>query len=86
MDKLELIKNTAELVVSFSVGTVIGNVIKATTPAEISKYQKGMIWIGSFVLGGMVGELAAKHTSKQIDQIAEGVAKVKKEIDDQKKA
>lgn len=76
MKKLDIFKAAAELVVSVGVGTIIGNTIKLTTPADIHLIKKICVGAGAFALSGMVGDLAANHVSQQIDETAEKAAKM----------
>ena len=59
-------KTIAKLVVSGSVGLVVGNVIKATTPASLSLPVRLAVGLGSLVLSGMVGDLAADHVEREM--------------------
>lgn len=70
---ITIVKSIVGLGASIGVGTVVGNVVKATTPANISKFGKIATVVGSVVLTGMVGIAAEKYTDGQIDKIAEFV-------------
>lgn len=67
MNPLGIFKTVTTLLVSTGAGAIVGNAIKATTPAEITTLNKVTIAAGSFALSGLVGGAASKYTSKQID-------------------
>ncbi len=70
---ITIVKSVVGLVASIGVGTVVGNAVKATTPANISKFGKIATVVGSVVLTGMVGIAAEKYTDGQIDKAVEFV-------------
>lgn len=75
---ISTVKSGVGLVVSFGVGTVVGNLIKSTTPVDTGKLVKACIKVGGFVLSSAFGELASNYTDKQIDEaviFAEGFIK-----------
>lgn len=76
MKKLELIKAGIGLVVSVGVGAIVGNVVKATTPADVKTLTKLCIAAGSLVLTGVAGDMASKYTEEQIDSVVDGVKEV----------
>lgn len=53
-------------VLSASVGTVIGNVIKATTPVVVSKLDKVLIGIGYVVISSAVADASIKSLYKSM--------------------
>lgn len=71
MDKTEMAKKIAELIVSIGVGAVVGNAIKIGTPSDIKLIGKIGIGIGGFVLSNMTGDFAASYIRKQIDEVIE---------------
>lgn len=73
---LGVVKGVAELAVSAGVGVVVGNLVRATTPYDTSKVQKVMVGIGSYAVGGVLGDLSAKYISGQIDEYAARVQEI----------
>ena len=67
---LSVVKGVAELAISAGVGVVVGNLVKATTPYDLNKFQKVMVGIGGYGVGAVLGDLSAKHISAQIDDYA----------------
>lgn len=63
------IKAIATLVTSFGVGNVVSNVVKATTPLDLSLLNKAGVFIGKAVLSGMIMGTAAKYVESEIDGI-----------------
>ncbi len=70
---LGIVKGVTELAVSAGVGVVVGNVVKATTPYDLNKFQRIIVGIGAYGLGGVLGDLSAKYISSEIDGYAERV-------------
>lgn len=70
---LKVLKPVTSLVSSTSTGVVIGNVIKATTPSDLNKYQSFMVKAGSFFVGGAVGAVVAERVEKQFDLLIKAV-------------
>ena len=71
MNKLNILKSATGLIVSAGAGTIVGNAIKASTPADVKTAGKVLIAVGGFALTGMVGEMAAKYATDSIDDVAE---------------
>lgn len=57
-----------KMVTSASVSTVVGNVIKHTTPNNLSLAKKGLVIVGELVLSSMASAAAADYVVKSIDQ------------------
>lgn len=70
---LGVLKGVTELAVSAGVGVIVGNLVKATTPEDTSRYTKVLTAIGGYGLAGVLGDLAAKHVSSSIDGYSEKV-------------
>lgn len=68
MDKLEIAKQIAELIVCVGVGAVVGNAVKIGTPADAKLLAKAGIAVGGFVLANMTGDFAAQYARRQIDE------------------
>lgn len=81
MSKVDIFKQVSSIVVSIGVGAIVGNAIKATTPAQINTIKKVCIGIGSFVLTSMVSDAVTKYSEAKIDN---GVANIKKAVKDGK--
>lgn len=77
MDKLTIFREGAKLVGGLGVGTVVKNAIKSTTPDDLNKLHKAGVWIGTFVVTGLVGDMANDYIDKQFDKILEMVNKEK---------
>lgn len=79
MNKLDIFKNLASLAVSIGVGTVVGNVVKSTTPSDLKMYSRVAVRIGGFVLSAIAVHQAQNYVSNEIDNI---MRKVDPPIDD----
>lgn len=77
MNKLNILKSATGMIVSAGAGAIVGNAIKASTPADVKTVGKVLIAVGGFALTGMVGEMASKYTSDSIDEVAEAFNKTK---------
>jgi hypothetical protein len=73
INKLALFKGAVEFAISAGVGIIVGNLVKATTPPDIGRFQKIVVAIGSYGLTVVLGDISAKHISEQIDSYAEKV-------------
>lgn len=71
MNVLPLVKIVAEGVASVGVGHVVSNAIKATTPADITRYQQVMIGIGSVVISGIATKAASNYVTDAIDSVTD---------------
>lgn len=69
MNKITIVKSVTGLIASAGAGAVVSNAIKATTPADVTKFNKVMIGVGSFAITGLVGAAAAKHVEGMIDEV-----------------
>jgi hypothetical protein len=76
MKKLEMVKTVGGIVTSIGVGTIIANVIKATTPRSTRGISKLLIWAGGLALGGMISDLAGDYAEKQIQSTVENINKM----------
>lgn len=76
MNKLGIVKDIADIVVSIGVSSIVGNAIKLTTDPEAKLPKKIAIGIGGIVLSGLVSEAAQKYANVKIDNAAETVTTV----------
>lgn len=81
MNIIAVIKPVTTVVASIGVGAVIGNIIKATTPVEVTLVQKVAIGVGAFVLVNVLGDLAARSIHETVDNVAEGVEVIKETVE-----
>lgn len=71
MKKLDLAKSVLDAVVSTGVGSIVGNHIKASTPADANRWTKATTVVGGLVLSGAVGSWGANYARGQVDATAE---------------
>lgn len=71
MDGITITKVIVKVVVTSGVGTIIGNAVRATTPADISKLDTVGVLVGSFFLGGLVAEKTAVYSDTVIDGVVD---------------
>jgi hypothetical protein len=73
MNKLKLVKDIGGMIISGGVGMIVANAVTATTPGVIGTVKKVCITIGSFVLGAMVGDYAAKYAEGKFDDVVKEI-------------
>ena len=66
-----VLKSLVSFAAGMGAGAVVGNAIKATTPADLSKIQKILVGVGTFAIGGAVAEAASNSVVRQMDEVAE---------------
>lgn len=71
MDGITITKGIVKLVVASGVGTIIGNAVRATTPADMGKLDTIGVMVGSFFLGGMVAEKTAAYSGEVVDSVVD---------------
>lgn len=69
MDKKEIIKTVGGIVVSVGVGGIVGNIVKATTPASVGLIKKVCIGVGTVVLSNMATDKAVEYSTNKLDNI-----------------
>lgn len=78
MPHLALIKVAANVIVTTSVGRVIGQAVKANTNPQTA-LAIAQTKVGSFAIGALVGGLCWDRTEVEIDKVATMVEKFKTE-------
>jgi len=84
MDPLNIFKGAVSLVVATGVGTIVGNVIKATTPLDQKLINRISVGVGGYFLTTTVGDIVADRLNKQIDNTVTKIKEhraAKKQID-----
>lgn len=66
MNRIEKTKYVARLIVGFSTGYVVANVIKNNTTPD-TQLKTAEVMVAGTVLGSMVANLAEKHVDAMID-------------------
>lgn len=74
MNPLNLVKIVTGLVVGYGTSTLVGNVVKASTPDTLHIVKRVAVGIGGYFLGSLV---ATKVTDHAIDEIDDTVEKIK---------
>lgn len=72
MNVVPLVKTGAGLIASLSAGNVVGNIIKATTPENLSKTKKLLTLAGGLVVSAVIADLASTYVEDQIQDVADG--------------
>lgn len=70
------IKTVAGLIVSISVGTVVGNVLHMSTPKDATKLGRAIAYLGGACIEGLVVAHAQKNMNENIDEFVATVQKV----------
>lgn len=71
MNIMPFAKGLASTVASLGVGTVVSNVITATTPIDANKYNKVLVGIGGIAVSALVGDAVTRRTEQKIDEFGE---------------
>lgn len=74
-----ILKSIVGVVVSIGVGSIVKNIITATSK-NTNIYSKICISVGGIVLGAMIADKAVAHSDNMIDGIVEDVNRVRKDI------
>lgn len=69
MTKLEAAKTAAKIVVGFGTATIVKTIISNNVQTD-DLPNKVAVAAGSFVLGSMVADLAARYTDAKIEEAA----------------
>lgn len=72
MNILPVVKSIVGLATSLGAGAVVGNAIKATTPANLNRVQKVFVGIGAVTLSTVAGEIASNYIEAQIQEVVDG--------------
>lgn len=72
-----MIKTLAGMAASVGVSQVVGNIITATTPGDLSKYQKVATIIGRSVVLMVAQKTVAPYVEESIDDIGRGLNNLK---------
>jgi hypothetical protein len=73
---VSILAGVAELAASAGAGLVVGNLVKATTPDNLSKVNKVLLVIGSYTIGGVLSDLSSMYARNKIEVYSEKVASV----------
>lgn len=84
MNWLGVTKSLLGMITSIGVGNIVGNVVKATTPANLNTFNKITIQVGTFVISGLVATHAVNYVNSEIDSIAAQISKKDTESTSQK--
>ena len=74
--KKEIIKVVGNVVISGSVGTVIGHAVGAVMPPQIKTAQKVASLVGGCIISQYVTGKIAKEFENKVDEIFDGIEEV----------
>lgn len=80
MNILSAVTGVAKYVASASVGAVVGNLIAIKTPSDIKPITKLSIGLGTFILSGVLSDMAMTYVETQITDISNGLVLAKTTI------
>ena len=78
---LKVSKAVTGFVASATTGVVIDNVVKATTPAELTKLQKYMVRAGGFFVSFTVSGLIADRVEAGFDKLIKSIETDRESVD-----
>lgn len=64
-----MLKTILGLTTSIGVGQVVQNIVKATTPDNLSKVKKITTIVGGIAVSAVLSNLASEYAEKQFDSI-----------------
>lgn len=73
-------RNIAKFVVASSVRFIVSSAISTLVPAE-TKVQKTKVFVGSWIITGIVAEKAASYFDKELDEFLDVAKDDKEEIE-----
>lgn len=73
MNKLELLKDAAELMVSVGVSSIVGNTLKMVKDPTAKLPKRFAVAIGGIVLSSMISDKAGEYATGRIDKLAEHI-------------
>jgi hypothetical protein len=74
---IPMVKQITGIVAGVGVGTVVSNVVRATTPPNAGMFTKVSAMIGSFTISGILSVPITKYTDLQVDKTIAFIAKLK---------
>lgn len=77
MNALAILSVVAKYAVSASVGGVVGNLVAVKTPPNIKPITKISIGLGTFVLSGLLSDMAMTYVENQVTEIVSEVVKTR---------
>lgn len=77
---IQLLKAGAQLIVSVGTGSIVGNAIKATTPAHMSLIKKTCVSVGGLVISSMIADKASDYAGQQIDDAMDSIFGIIKDV------
>lgn len=80
MNVVSIITVVAKFAVSASVGGVVGNLVAVKTPANVKPLTKISLGIGTFVLSGMLSDMAMNYVEAQAIEILEGIVQTREMV------
>ena len=69
MNKRTIAEMALTLVTGASVGLVVKNAVKFTTPATLKSFDKVMVWIGSALVSDVIATEAAEYVTKKLSPV-----------------
>lgn len=85
MNPLLILSVVAKYAVSASVGSVVGNLIAIKTPTNTKPITKISIGLGTFVLSGLLSDMAMTYVEEQAKEIVGEIVRTKTAIESQVK-
>ncbi len=80
MNLISIITVAAKFAVSASVGGVVGNLVAVKTPPNVKPLTKISLGLGTFVLSGMLSDMAMNYVEAQAIEILEGIVQTREMV------
>ena len=75
-----IVKNVVSFATSLGAATIVASFVKAGVPVSGNFLVRASVKLGAFALAQTIGDTAADHFNKQIDETAEAIVGLKAEI------
>ena len=78
MNAFVIVKTVSGMIAGAGVGTVVGNVVKVTTPIGINIGEKVLTKIGGFCISYILGSIAGQQVENAFDAVKLAIETAKK--------
>jgi hypothetical protein len=78
--EIKTVKKGVKAVASIGIGIIVNNIIKSTTPSTIGIIGKICVFVGGWVIGGVLCDKADKYVDGAIDTTVTNVKEVMAEL------
>lgn len=85
MEFLKLVKQVGGVLITVGIFSIVGNVVKATTPEATKGLAKICISVGGFALSTMLAANVVGHSVIEVDRTVDEIKKDLEELEEKEK-